>query len=80
MVRATGLDSHFLSLSGKKIKELPPSSWRQAALVRAAFKLFESVTSYQIKRRGKSLSFLFGAGNRTRTCTLTQWNLRVMSP
>ena len=24
--------------------------------------------------------YCFGAGNRTRTCTLTQWNLRVMSP
>ena len=31
------------------------------------------------KERGKILS-LSGAGNRTRTCTLSRGNLRVMSP
>ena len=31
------------------------------------------------KERPKPLLFLFGAGNRTRTCTLTQWNLNPPS-
>ena len=31
--------------------------------------------TYQQRRRGHSLSFFIGAGNRTRTCTVTHWNL-----
>ena len=31
------------------------------------------------KERSFDLSFLFGAGNRTRTCTLSQWNLNPPS-
>ena len=33
----------------------------------------------QTKGRGVSLSLLLGAGNRTRTCTLSQWNLNPPS-
>ena len=50
-----------------------------AALIRAALNGFSSCLQND-KRHPFRVPFIIGAGNRTRTCMLSRWNLRVMSP
>ena len=59
---------------------LPPSSRRQADAHRAsAFKLARVLFLLRPKKRVALLPSFFGAGDRTRTCTLARWNLNPMS-
>ena len=58
--KTTGLDESIV---------LPPSSWRQAALIRAALNRFESLPHQKKTPPCRVVSF-FGGDNRTRTCDL----------
>ena len=51
-----------------------------AALIRAALKWVRVLSSLTKKKRHPLSASSFGADDRTRTCTLARWNLRVMSP
>ncbi len=54
-----GFDLHFHSLQGMKIKVLPPSSRRQAALVRTAFNLFESLSLFSANKKDHPFGWSF---------------------
>ena len=76
----TGLDLHFLSQMGKKIMVSFPSSRERADVHRtSAVSSVRVLLQHKTKTRGRCLSFLFGADDRTRTCTLARWNLNPMS-
>ena len=69
--RMTGLD---------KIKEWFPSSRKPATVHRTvAFNGFSSCQHLPKRKTGHRPVFLFGADDRTRTCTLARWNLNPMS-
>ena len=71
-VRGAGNHDSIKSRSGT-VKPVP------AALVRAALKSFEPCYLFTNKKAPLLGCFLAGAGNRTRTCTLSQWNLNPPS-
>jgi len=70
MVRMTGLDLIKVRLDPALAGGAPPRRIGMGS--RPVF--------FDKQKRGQKPSFLFGADDRTRTCTLARWNLRVMSP
>ena len=77
----TGLDLHFLPV-GRKLRCCRRRDRRQARLPRSLALKWVRVRFLQRIKAIANVSFtmaFIGAGNRTRTCTLTQWNLNPPS-